>query len=91
MLDGSTLADDKVADHKSTEVETDIMALHVSRNIDAADTQNIAQQLRAKRLEGGAMTSTSMKIAFQVDDKGQPIDCDSYSKTKANSLVEEVW
>lgn len=55
-----------------------------------ANIQDIAKVRRAKRLEEGAMMSTKLKISFRLDDNGQPIDCDTYSRTDANSLVEEV-
>jgi exoribonuclease R len=93
VLGGSSLAHGKVAGHESAEVETDIRALFVSEHRysnTSADRKDIAKRLRARRLEAGAMTSTKLKISFQLDDRGQPIDCDTYTRTDANSLVEEV-
>lgn len=36
------------------------------------------------------MKATKLKIAFKLDERGQPVDCEPYTRTEAHSLVEEV-
>ena len=36
------------------------------------------------------MKSTKLKITFKLDERGQPVDCEPYTRTEAHSLVEEV-
>jgi exoribonuclease R len=36
------------------------------------------------------MISHKLKVNISLDERGQPVDCDSYQRTEANTLVEEV-
>ena len=36
------------------------------------------------------MMNTKIKLSFQLNDMGRPTDCEPYTRTEANSLVEEV-
>jgi protein SSD1 len=64
--------------HPAEAVEANLRTLH-----------EIAQKLRAKRVESGAMFSTRTRLSFELDDEGRPIDVKQTPKTDANSLVEE--
>lgn len=65
-------------EHNASDVAHDIKVLH-----------SIAQQLRAKRFQAGALAIESVKITFKLDANGLPVDCDSYSRYDAHKLVEE--
>ncbi|KAH8105861.1 RNB-domain-containing protein [Cristinia sonorae] len=79
VIEGKTLGDIAVApEHSAADIAHDIKILH-----------DLAQQLRTRRFESGALSSESPKITFKLDDKGFPVDCDSYARTEANELVEE--
>jgi len=51
----------------------------------------LAQQLRAKRVHGGALMLTSGSPKFTLDDNGFPVDCDQATSDEAKELVEEVY
>jgi hypothetical protein len=51
---------------------------------------NMAKQLRARRFENGALAFDSMRLTFELDDKGLPVDCGPYHRYEAHYLVEEV-
>lgn len=64
--------------HSVSDVESDILLL---------DT--LAKKLRAKRFENGALKIDNVKLNFQLDDEGRPIDCGSYIQRDSNALIEE--
>jgi protein SSD1 len=73
------LPKDKVAGVSIDEVERDIRSL-----------QSLASKIRTKRIEAGAMTSDSkMKVSFSLED-GKPLDVNAYTRSEANTVVEEV-
>lgn len=78
VLNGDSLPSGKISGHSSTDVESDLRALH-----------SIAQTLRQRRLDGGAMTSNKHRVAFVLDDEGRPVDCAAQNRIEANILVEE--
>ncbi|XP_065359968.1 DIS3-like exonuclease 2 [Calliphora vicina] len=52
--------------------------------------QQIAQQLKAKRYENGALTINNPKLRFQMDPKtGEPIAYEIEGRKEANFLIEE--
>ncbi|OCF35764.1 hypothetical protein I316_02256 [Kwoniella heveanensis BCC8398] len=78
VVAGGSLDKSKVPSGHTAEIEQDIKTLH-----------DLSTKIRRKRLEDGAILSNKMKVAFQLDDQGRPVDCEAYKKTEANSLVEE--
>ncbi|WVQ80029.1 hypothetical protein IAT38_002130 [Cryptococcus sp. DSM 104549] len=56
---------------------------------DIKELQHLATKIRSKRIEGGAMLTSSLKVSFELDDKGRPVDCETYKKSEATALVEE--
>lgn len=46
--------------------------------------------MRARRIENGAMVVSSLKVSFEFDAQGRPVDCQTYQKGKASTIVEEV-
>jgi protein SSD1 len=80
VIDGKTLGGILVTPgHDTADIAHDIKILH-----------NLAQQLRAQRMENGALCIDSMELSFKLDDNGFPEDCWQYEKIEANHLVEEV-
>lgn len=60
------------------DVKADILQLH-----------NLAQQMRRRRFESGALRLNKSRLAFVFDESGSPIDCYPYITKEANFLVEE--
>lgn len=50
---------------------------------------DLAKQLKERRLQNGALNPNSLEIEFKLDANGMPIDCVSAVSTEANNLVEE--
>lgn len=79
-IDGQSLNDLHVSsEHSSSAIEEDVRALH-----------GIARQLRAKRHQDGALTLSSSRLSFTLDENGLPADCAQSESNDANDLVEEV-
>lgn len=80
VIDGQALGDVVKDSAQSTaDIEQDILAL-----------QNLAQKLRARRFENGTLSLESLKLTFELDDNGLPVDCGQYVRKEANTLIEEV-
>lgn len=50
----------------------------------------LSQKLRNKRYDDGALTLSSIKLWFKLDDVGNPIENGMYLQKEANKLIEEV-
>jgi ribonuclease R len=50
---------------------------------------NLAKQLRAKRLEKGAMEVDSVEVKFKLDEKGKPLGVYTKVSKDAHKLIEE--
>lgn len=61
-----------------SDVESDILLLNT-----------LAKKLRGKRFENGALKIDNVKLNFQLDEQGRPVDCGSYIQRDANALIEE--
>ncbi|TIB05172.1 hypothetical protein E3P96_01345 [Wallemia ichthyophaga] len=49
----------------------------------------LSQKMRQRRFDEGALKIQTMKLAFQLDEHGTPIDCMAYQSREANNLIEE--
>jgi protein SSD1 len=79
VIEGKTLGSVPVIpEHNAPDIEHDIKVLH-----------DIAQALRKKRFESGALALGSTRLSFTINDDGLPVDCDQYARYDANILVEE--
>ncbi|WWD19349.1 hypothetical protein CI109_103808 [Kwoniella shandongensis] len=79
VVSGGSLERTKVADaYPVSEIEADIRLLH-----------DLATKIKTKRIEAGAMLANKLKVSFELDDEGKPVDCNTFRRTEANSLVEE--
>ena len=81
VIDGHLLSDTVVApEHSASALEHDLKALH-----------SLAQHLRTKRLQDGALILNSTSPKFTLDDNGFPVDCEQSVSDQAKELVEEVY
>ncbi|UZJ56157.1 hypothetical protein CBS101457_005477 [Exobasidium rhododendri] len=79
VIDGEALDESKVKDGvPSSEVESDIMILH-----------DLATKMRQRRFDNGALKIDNLKLAFQLDEGGLPIDASSYEQKESHQLIEE--
>jgi len=79
VIEGKGLGSIAVAlEHAASDVEHDVRSL-----------EDLAKKLRAQRFENGTLSLESLKLSFELDDNGLPVDCGQYQRTDANSLVEE--
>ena len=82
VIEGKSLEESKqysiVMYGQARGVQEDIRLLH-----------ELATKLREKRIEAGAIISRKVKISVNVDENGQPVDCEPHQRTDANSLIEE--
>ncbi|KAJ3271475.1 DIS3-like exonuclease 2 [Terramyces sp. JEL0728] len=68
----------EVIGHDQKDVEKDILQLYKYSKI-----------LRQNRYDNGALTLNSIKLWFDLDDVGNPLDCGIYQLKDANRLIEE--
>ncbi|KAH7887691.1 SSD1 protein [Phlebopus sp. FC_14] len=79
IIDGHLLNDTVVvSEHSASAIEHDVKVLH-----------GIAKQLRAKRFQDGALSLSSTRLTFTLDENGLPRDCEQAIHNEANELVEE--
>ncbi|BGP18275.1 hypothetical protein JCM10213_007906 [Rhodosporidiobolus nylandii] len=79
VIEGRGLPAGKIEDAQLREgVESDVLAL-----------ASIAKHLRARRFENGALRIDNVKVSFQLDEFGLPVDSHSYERKEANELIEE--
>jgi protein SSD1 len=57
---------------------------------DLLDLAALARQLTAARFEGNALKLDKIKLTFELDNSGQPIDCTVQQQNEAQRLIEEV-
>lgn len=64
---------------------------HLLRNIsaDIFMLNNLAMEMRRRRLENGSLTLHSVKLMFELDLQGQPTSVKQFKSKDANHLVEE--
>lgn len=80
VIDGQPLSELSVSsEHSLSAIEDDVRALY-----------GIAQQLRAERHQDGALTLSSSRLSFTLDENHLPTDCIRNERNDANDLVEEV-
>ncbi|KAI8089831.1 uncharacterized protein BX664DRAFT_261916 [Halteromyces radiatus] len=68
----------KVVDHSVSSVEQDIL-----------DLLKLSQCMRQRRFENGALSMNSIKLAFKLDEDGEPEKVWVYQLKEANRLIEE--
>ncbi|WVR09339.1 hypothetical protein IAU60_006405 [Kwoniella sp. DSM 27419] len=78
VVSGGSLDPSKIAGSDVAEIEADIKTLH-----------DIASKIRKRRIDEGAILANKLKVSFQLDSQGRPVDCEAYKRTDANALVEE--
>ena len=80
VIDGKPLGEVPVIpEHNAGDIAHDIKIL-----------DDLAQQLRERRFQNGAISGESLRLSFSLDDNGMPTDCGSYERTEAHNLIEEV-
>ncbi|WVQ71979.1 hypothetical protein IAR50_001522 [Cryptococcus sp. DSM 104548] len=60
------------------DIEDDLKGLH-----------SLAVKIRNRRIDQGAMLAGSLKVSFELDADGRPVDCETYQKGEASAIVEE--
>ncbi|KAJ1308908.1 hypothetical protein OPQ81_004593 [Rhizoctonia solani] len=79
VIDGSNLVSENIdPQHSANAIEGDIKILH-----------NLAKQMRERRIENGTLSVQTLKLKFDLDESGAPIDCSDEMQTEANYLVSE--
>jgi protein SSD1 len=79
-IDGHILGDLVVApEHSTLAIIHDIKVLN-----------GLAKQLRATRIQDGAVSLSSKRLKFTLDESGRPVDCEQTENTDANNIVEEL-
>jgi DIS3-like exonuclease 2 len=61
-----------------TDVYEDCMALY-----------KISRNLRQRRFDNGALRLDNVRLYYELDNEGKPVDCGVYVQKEANQLVEE--
>ena len=79
VIVGKALGATVASEHATSDVEDDV------RNL-----QKLAKELRAQRFKNGTLNLESLRLTFQLDDNGMPVDCGQYELTDANYLIQEV-
>ncbi|KAJ2558923.1 hypothetical protein EV175_000573 [Coemansia sp. RSA 1933] len=49
----------------------------------------LSRIMRKRRFENGALSLSSVKLSFELDSSGEPIDCSPYAIKDSNRLIEE--
>jgi protein SSD1 len=80
VIDGGNLPSDIElhGDHDLKDLYTDIFMLY-----------QLSVEMRKQRYAGGSLSLNSVKLQFELDDRGQPISVSSFETKAANRLVEE--
>lgn len=80
VIEGKVLGGVAVTpEHNASDIEHDI------RNL-----EELAKRLRVQRFESGTLSLESLRLAFDLDENGIPVDCGQYRQTDANFLIKEV-
>jgi protein SSD1 len=79
VIEGRPLSSSlRIHGHTADDVEKDILNLF-----------SISKHLRKARFDNGALSMNSVKLYFDLDDEGKPIECHLYEQKDANRLIEE--
>lgn len=78
VIEGGSIDPNKLTSHTAEQVQSDIVVLH-----------QLADKLRARRFDNGAVRIDNVKLSFNLDENGMPTDAVTYKQEKANELVEE--
>ncbi|KAH7343532.1 RNB-domain-containing protein [Rhizoctonia solani] len=79
VIDGGNLVSQNMdPQHSANAIEGDLKIL-----------QNLAKQMRERRIENGTLIIQSLRLRFDLDESGAPIDCSDEVQTEANNLVAE--
>ncbi|CAH1759149.1 3396_t:CDS:10 [Entrophospora sp. SA101] len=65
-------------DFSASEIEADIKVFH-----------ELSQKMREIRYKRGALSLSSIKLTFDIDENDNPIQCHVYKQNAANQLIEE--
>ena len=73
------------------------MSAAVHQEFEAADVEHdlkilndLAKKLRSKRYQTGFLGLESLRLAFDLDENGMPIDTKNYERSDSHKLIEEV-
>ncbi|RKP24583.1 hypothetical protein SYNPS1DRAFT_16981, partial [Syncephalis pseudoplumigaleata] len=80
VIEGGELPDNLKVDraHSAAQIAEDIRLLH-----------QLSQGLRKRRYDDGAVSIHSVKLAFDLDEAGMPVDCHVYERKASHILIEE--
>lgn len=80
VIEGGHLPKNKLAESPfpASELEEDILTL-----------QDLAQKMRTRRFENGALRIDNVKLSFKLDDDLMPTDAFVHESREANKLIEE--
>ncbi|KZS97962.1 RNB-domain-containing protein [Sistotremastrum niveocremeum HHB9708] len=79
VIDGKSLGDVPVGpEHDASAIERDIKTLF-----------GMADRMRTRRFNNGALTMNSRRLNFNLDETGFPTDCSQYDRDEAHYLIEE--
>lgn len=80
VIDGGALHGVNVSsEHSARDIEQDIKIM-----------EELARKSRAQRFQTGALSLDSLRLSFELDENGLPVDCSADDRKDANFLVEEV-
>jgi protein SSD1 len=81
VIDGKILGGVAVTpEHEASDIAHDIKILN-----------DLAKQLRERRLHSGAISGDSFTLTFTLDENGMPADCGDEARSEAHNLIEEVY
>lgn len=79
VIEGRVLGGVAVApEHNASDIEHDIRIL-----------EELAKKIRAQRFDNGTLSLESLRLTFELDENGIPVDCGQYRQNDANSLIKE--
>ncbi|KEP54322.1 putative cell wall biogenesis protein phosphatase SSD1 [Rhizoctonia solani 123E] len=79
VIDGGNLVSENLdPQHSANAIEGDLKIL-----------QTLAKQMRERRTDNGTLSVQSLKLKFDLDESGAPVDCSDEAQTEANYLVAE--
>ena len=79
VIDGGNLVSENIdPQHSANAIEGDIKTLH-----------SLAKQMRDRRIENGTLSIQSLRLKFDLDEAGAPLDCSDERQAEANYLVAE--
>ncbi|THV08492.1 RNB-domain-containing protein [Dendrothele bispora CBS 962.96] len=79
VIEGKTVGSVPVIpEQNASDIEHDIKVL-----------DELAKKLLAQRKENGTLSLDSLRLEFELDDEGMPVDCWQHEQTEANELIRE--